>query len=450
MMTRIAFACLLAASGFGQARAADVLTLQQAVARALSHNAELAMDAPGHEAAAADVAAGLSGYRPRVDVEQLFVSGNNPVYVFGTLLTQQRFTTSNFAIPSLNRPDATHNLQTRLAVQQTLWDAGRTARRVETARLALEMTDRGHDEHVRQLLLGVVDAYYAVSLGHDAWEAAQVAVESANAILAQARDRVKAGLAVDADFLRSQVLLAAAQQREIETRGQLDLARARLNQLMGEPMEASFGETASLRPTKLSVPAEESLRVEQRKRRPDYQRLSVELRQCELEVVSRQAEFLPVLGAFTSWEADNPSFKSAGGANWTAGVSLRWNLFAGGADGARLQAARHRLEQKRRQVAAVESAMALEIHGALIRLRSNEQQVEVSEAAEAQSKEGLRILKNRYDAGLATMTDLLSAESQRAVARASLSEAIYRYRLSLAQIEYVAGTLSSTSTAMNP
>jgi outer membrane protein TolC len=98
----------------------------------------------------------------------------------------------------------------------------------------------------------------------------------------------------------------------------------------------------------------------------------------------------------------------------------------------------------------MESAMALEIHNAMVQFRSAEQQVETAQTGEAQSEEGLRILKNRYEAGLATMTDVLSAESQRAAARAMLSEAIYRYRLGYAQIEYAAGTLSATSTAMNP
>ncbi len=94
--------------------------------------------------------------------------------------------------------------------------------------------------------------------------------------------------------------------------------------------------------------------------------------------------------------------------------------------------------------------MALEIHNALVRFRSVGQQVEAAQAAEAQSEEGLRILQNRYEAGLATMTDVLSAESQRAAAHTRFSEAIYRHRLSYAQIEFAAGTLSATSTAMNP
>ena len=73
----------------------------------------------------------------------------------------------------------------------------------------------------------------------------------------------------------------------------------------------------------------------------------------------------------------------------------------------------------------------------------------MAQAAEAQSEEGLRILRNRYDAGLATMTDLLSAETARSGTRTNLSQAIYRQRLSYAQVEYAAGILSPTSPAMN-
>ena len=156
-----------------------------------------------------------------------------------------------------------------------------------------------------------------------------------------------------------------------------------------------------------------------------------------------------MIAGYTTWEADNPSLHEYGGNNWSAGITLRWNLFAGGSDAAQLEAARQRLEQKRRQISAMDSAMALEVRRALIQYRAAEQQVEAAQAAEAQSEEGLRILRNRYDAGLATMTDLLSAETARSSARTNLAQAIYRQRLSYAQVEYAAGILSPTSPAMN-
>jgi outer membrane protein len=166
-------------------------------------------------------------------------------------------------------------------------------------------------------------------------------------------------------------------------------------------------------------------------------------------VRARRKEFLPVIAGYGTWEMDNPSFSDYGGNNWAAGITLRWNLFAGGGDAAHRDAAIQRLEQKRRQMTALESAMALEIRRAVIQYRTAEQQVKAAQAAEAQSEEGLRILKNRYDAGLATMTDLLSAETARSSARTNLAEASFRHRLSYAQIEYSAGILSPTSPAMN-
>jgi outer membrane protein len=401
-------------------------------------------------AAEFDLAAARAGYFPRLDFEQNYTGGNNPVFAFGTLLNQRRFTEADFALPSLNNPDAIGNLQTRFDAQATIWDFGRTSRRVEGARLGLEMVDRSHEDHVRHLMLATLEAYYSVSLAQEAREASRVSLESAESIVRQAEERVRSGLAVEADLLRGQVFLASARQKEIESRGQSEMARARLNQLMGDPIDAPLGETAPLVPSSLPTPDQESLRVEQRTRRPDYQRLIAEIRQAEVDAGARKSEYYPTLGGFASWEMNNPSIKTYGGNSWTAGINLRWNIFSGKADSSRLKAARERLEAKRRQLQALESGMDLEIHNATIQFRAAEQQVEAARAAEAQSVESLRILRNRYEAGLATMTDLLSAESERASARAMLAEAIYRHRVSYARIEYAAGTLSASSTALNP
>jgi len=425
------------------------LSLSDAVARALENNPDLVVDAPGQQAARSEFKATRAGYLPRLDFEQSYLGGDNPVFVFGTLLTQRRFTADNFALPSLNNPSAIDNLQTRATVQQNIWDFGRTGNRREQARLGIEMTDQLHEEHKRQVLLSVFDGYYSTSLATDALETARVALRSAESIESQAKAKVDSGLAVEADLLRSRVYLSTAKQQEIQAQGQLEAAYAQLNRLMGNPLGETIGMTAPLTIAPISIPSEEALLAEQKKRRPDYQNLLAELRQAELAVSARSKERLPVIQGYTTWEADNPSLHEYGGNNWSAGITLRWNLFAGGSDAAQLEAARQRLEQKRRQISAMDSAMGLEVRRALIQYRASEQQVEAAKAAEAQSEEGLRILRNRYDAGLATMTDLLSAETARSSARTNLAQAIYRQRLSYAQIEYAAGILSQSSPAMN-
>jgi outer membrane protein len=429
--------------------AQERLTLSAAVARALENNPELAIDAPGQEAARLDYKAAKAGYLPRVDFEQSYLAGNNPVFVFGTLLTQQRFAANNFSLPELNSPSPMDNLQTRATVQQTIWDFGRTGDRSDQARLGMEMADQSHQDHRRQIMLAVIDGYYAMSLARASLETARMALRSAEAIENQAKARVESGLSVEADLLRSRTYLSAAKQQAIHAQGQLETAQAHLNRLMGNPLDLPIGETAPLAVVTVPLPSEENLVSEQKRQRPDYQNLLAEFHQAETVVRARRKEFLPVIAGYGTWEMDNPSFSDYGGNNWAAGITLRWNLFAGGGDAAHRDAAIQRLEQKRRQMTALESAMALEIRRAVIQYRTAEQQVKAAQAAEAQSEEGLRILKNRYDAGLATMTDLLSAETARSSARTNLAEASFRHRLSYAQIEYSAGILSPTSPAMN-
>ncbi len=430
------------------AQAQEKLSLEQAVHKALESNPDLAADAPARAAAAFEQAASKAGYRPRLDLEQSVLGGNNPVYVFGSLLTQRHFTADDFALPSLNTPDPLANLQTRITAQQNIWDFGRTRQQVETARLGVEMTDLDHQDHVRQTVLAVIEAYYSLSLAHDAEDAAAASLAAAEAMVKQAKSRVDSGLAVEADLLRSQVYLASARQQQIQAQSLEELARAQLNRLMGVPLDQPSAVTAPLAHAVYQLPAEEELAAELRKRRPDYQRLQDEVRQGELEERGRKSQFYPTLGAFATWEADNPSLKEAGGSNWLAGLNLRWNIYSGGSDSARLHASRQRLEQKRRQLEAMESAMALEVHQALVRIRAAEQQVLATQASEAQSAESLRILQNRYEAGLATMTDLLSAEAARSTAHTALAEAIYRHRISYAQMEYAAGILAPDSAAV--
>jgi outer membrane protein len=425
------------------------LSLSEAVARALEHNPDLAIDAPGQQAARSEFKATKAGYLPRLDIEQSYLAGDNPVFVFGTLLTQRQFTAGNFALPLLNNPSAVDNLQTRATIQQNIWDFGRTGNRREQARLGIEMADQSHEAHKRQIMLSVFDGYYSTSLAADALETARVALRFAEAIETQAKARVESGLAVEADLLRSRVYLSTAKQQEIQAQGQLEAAHAQLNRLMGNPLDAVVGLTAPLSVLPISLSPEEALVAEQKKQRPDYQSLLAELQQAELAVRARSKERLPVIAGYTTWEADNPSLHEYGGNNWSAGIALRWKLFDGGSDAAQLDAARQRLEQKKRQVSAMDSAMALEIRRSLIQYRAAEQQVSAARAAEAQSEEGLRILRNRYDAGLATMTDLLSAETARSGARTNLAQAVYRQRLSYAQVEYAAGLLSPSSPAMN-
>jgi len=161
-----------------------------------------------------------------------------------------------------------------------------------------------------------------------------------------------------------------------------------------------------------------------------------------------RAEFLPKVNVFSSWEEDNQTFLTRGGNNWTAGVNLNFNIFDGGANRARLAAAHYRQSQAQAQAAQMAAAVKLQVREAFQNLTTAQQRVEVSRQAQSEAEESLRIIQNRYEAGLATITDLLRVEAARTSAQKNYLNALFDYRISYAALELATGELAPDSPAV--
>jgi outer membrane protein len=157
------------------------------------------------------------------------------------------------------------------------------------------------------------------------------------------------------------------------------------------------------------------------------------------------------VNAFAGWEADNPTFVAGGGGNnWLAGIEVQFDIFQGGAKRARLSRERAVQEKVAAAKDMATDAALLEVRRAYYDLDASRQQVEVARAAIAQSQESLRINRNRYEAGLLTITDLLGAEEAARRSQTDYWEAVYRYHTDYANLELARGILSSQSPVVTP
>src|SRR5512139_1610078 len=119
----------------------EALTLSSAVDRALKNNPLIRVALSGREIADAQLREARAGWFPLVQFNETFTRGNNPVFVFGSLLEQARFTQQNFQLSALNNPDALSNFRTALTLRQTLFDQLQTYTRVNQARLGQKLAD---------------------------------------------------------------------------------------------------------------------------------------------------------------------------------------------------------------------------------------------------------------------------------------------------------------------
>ena len=114
----------------------------------------------------------------------------------------------------------------------------------------------------------------------------------------------------------------------------------------------------------------------------------------------------------------------------------------------RSAASHYRQIQAQAQLEQMTAAVKLQVREAYLNLVTARQRVDVSRQAQSQADESLRILQNRYEEGLATITDLLQVETAHTSAQKNYLNALFDYRLSYAALELATGELAPDSAAV--
>jgi outer membrane protein len=421
------------------------LTLPQAVALALQRNPTVHAADAYAEAVRRSIAIAKAGRYPHLDFSEGFTRGNNPVYVFGSLLTQRQFSAQNFALGFLNAPPPLDNFRTQFSVAMPLYDAGNTSRRIQDARLGAESAQQGSTRAGQQVIFGVIRAFFDELLARENVRVAQAAVTMTRADLARAQARQQQGLAVPSDVLSAQVQLAAAKEGLIRAQNGLAVAQATLNVAIGLPENATTEAAGQFTETRFASGTLTEQQQYALTHRPDYLQVTTAQARAANGVRIAHSAFLPHIGLFASWEEDNPTFATRGGNSWVAGATLTFNIFNGGADRARLEEAQARELQAGAMQEEMAAEVRLDVREAFLNLDAARQRMDVSSTSAAEAKESLRILRNRYETGLATMTDLLSAETAETSAERDHLNAVYDYRLAAASLELATGRLAPSS-----
>jgi outer membrane protein len=418
----VVFATLLVAL---PASAQPPLSLSEAIARARARNPDAGSAAAAEREAAERVTQVRGGYFPKVDVTESWQRGNYPVFVFGALLAQRQFTAADFSFDALNHPDATDNFRAAFTVEQSLFDRT-TSANVRAASIGRDLAATGRRLVDHDLTAAVTDAFGRVLIAAAAARSAAATVEAARADRELAGNRRDAGRVTDADVLQLDVYLARTLEQQVQAASDERIARARLNQLIGEPLGTVF--SLDLRPPAIAIditnPA--GLEEEALKNRPEVL-LAIQQEQLAAATVdAARAVFLPQVAAQGAWELNGGAWNSRS-SSWVAGAVARINLFHGFADKARLAEAREQVRRRALEKGKAETMARLDVQTAIARLEAARASEAVGRAAADQARESRRIIRDRYESGLTDAAMLLrsadavqQADTQQIAARVSV------------------------------
>jgi outer membrane protein len=426
--------------GMGAGAQTAQLTLRQAIDRALGQNPEIAAAHADENVAGASSRLARTGLLPQLNFTEDISRGDDPVYAFGMRLRQRQFTQADFALNDLNRPQPIGNFSARFSGSWMAFDSFRTQKAIHGADLMRKSAASSAKAVDQKTVLSVVQAYESVLYAERETDVAQHEQETAAALLSTIADHVKAGLAVESDRMSAEVNVAARKQETIAAQGDREIAWAQLRVAMGDEELQS----TPLRPIEPHAFPQQALDGElatAAKARPDLTALRDAQSAQVASVGAAKSSFGPHVSAYGNWEEDRGSFTSSGGNNWVAGVQIGIDILPFGkrAELARETAKKQRVDA---QLLAYQQQVRLAVSQAHIHRKTAELSMETARAAMDQSAESLRILRNRYTAGLATITDLLRGEDAERESQSNYWHSVYGNASSYAELLYATGTLT--------
>jgi outer membrane protein TolC len=299
------------------------------------------------------------------------------------------------------------------------------------------------------VIAGAVQAYFDTLLSAEQLNAANQAMRSAEADLQKAQAIRSAGMSTEVDVLSIRVHLAGVEEQRIRRSADVEVARAALNDVMGLALDTLHALTSRL--TRAAAPESSLADYEGSgvSDRAEARQAKLGIRLAQTQSAEARSSLLPQVILHGAFEADRQRFYDRGGANWLVSAGLRWNLFNGFSDKARIDESKSLLRRSEAAEERAASGIRLQVRRAWADLRAAEQRIEVAKAAVAEGEESLRITQNRYEAGISNVTDLLRTETAVLDARTRYLAAIHDQRIAATMLEMAAGRLTVDSEVLN-
>ncbi|HEX9163162.1 MAG TPA: TolC family protein [Thermoanaerobaculia bacterium] len=410
----------------------EELSLQQAVAIALERSPAMRTAAAQNDVAAARLAEARSAWLPRVDVTESYGRSNNPVFAFGSLLEQGRFGQTNFDPRTLNSPETLTNWRIALNVRYTLFDQFRRMDSSRQAASAVEQSNSALEESRQRTRLEVLSRFYGVIVAEAKRDVATDAVKTAEADAKAMRDKFEQGLIVESDALSGEVQLAQFRQQQIEAEGELAIARAALNTVLRRDAEADVTPRGELVARALPEITLADALARGRAARGQIRSAALASDNARLQLQIARGSLLPRVDSYASWGASGQRISDRDN-DRTVGVVASFDIFDP-AKFARSAEARAGVQAASAGEAAARDQVSVEIVAAWQHVRSARERIDLAARAVAQAQAAARIVRDRYEQGLTTITEHLRAQSAVVSARLNLLAARYEYVAGYAEL----------------
>jgi len=425
----------LAELAAGQSSAPLTLTLQDALARAQTNVPQLLAAVGDANAAHEDIQQARAATRPSLSVKSDFLlTQGNGVFPSGRYVTN----------------DGVHVYREWAVVHQDFTAAvtrtgiKRATEAEVAARARVEITRRG-------LAATVTRAYYALLSAQRKYATAQQSLDDAKRYFDVSQNLERRGEVAKSDTVKAELQVAAQDQAFREAKLAMENSRLDLAVMLFHDFDQNFNlvDDLALAP---SLPALSEVQTMAERENPDLRAANSALRGAGLDVTLARQAYLPSLTADFAYgiEANAFALHSTVAADPQKGpvpnlgffltVSLNVPVWDWGSRSSKVRQAVLKRNQASVELSAAQRTLIRNLQGFYQEAQTAREQVDSLQHSVDLASESLRLNALRYQAGEATILELVDAQSTLIQARNAAVDGLSRYRLAVANLQTLTGT----------
>ena len=453
------------------------LSFSKAIERTLSQNSAMDLSQARIAEARAAIEQANGNLLPTLDLSFGVMASNNPLNVFGMKLQQEQASYNDFGVSSyldnsgfldallsgtptsedrilaanaeepdaLNDPGWHQNVQTSLKLSVPIYNGGKIREMRTQAQALLQAAQAGDEAARQQLVLHTIEAYAGINTAEAFVDVAQQAHEAAGSYRDLSQKLYDEGVVTKADLLKAKVNLGERELDLENARNQAENAADGLKVLSGIDTARAIDLTETI---DVALPETDLRDARQRAlaNNPRIRALRGQVDAARAEVDVARADFKPHVNLMAQQDFNSESV-GVENDSYTVGGQLTWRIFDFGARSGKVNRAQAKVNASLAERQQALDKLVGQVGKVWREANMAEKRVEVRRLAIDQSEEAVRLETLRYQQGLATMTELLAAQTELDNARAELIRAHFQRTMQRAALWLALGELAPDRVA---
>ena len=385
------------------------------------------------------------GNNPRIQsaMQDIFASDARVRQAWSNYFPQLSWQTGYTRIKQLQLSDAigrnlifNYFVLGQITASQMLYDFGVTQNEVTIKKIDNKIYKMNLSEVINDVVYQVKDAYFKLLYAQESANVAKDMVAKYTLFYNQAKSYYEAGISPKVDVTIAEVNLSSSKLQLIQAENALDVAKARLNNVMGVPFCDEYVLADKLRYDAMDITLNGAVDIA-REARPEYKMAELRVESALQTLKLAKKAWAPQITLEGQYQIGGRTFTNNYGYNF--GAYLNFPTFNAMLLKHAIREAKALHNKQLAEAINTKNNLYLDIQQAYYNFNEKRSQIPVATLGIKQAKENYELSFGRYKVGVGSPTELKEAQVAYRNSMLSYYDSLYQYNSAVAYLEKSVG-----------